>query len=70
MQSIDVRSACSFSSEVLLRILIAGTGLAPCTATCPGVYEYANMSADQWAKVSKRLEGMRSRRLIVAGPHD
>lgn len=66
MPTIAIQSACSFSPETLLRILIAGTKLRPCEATSPGVFEYGSIDMSDRLTVSKRLVDMCGRRLIVA----
>ena len=68
MPAITIQSACTFSPEALLRIAIAGTGLQPCTATLPGVFEYSNIDVGQWLIVRKRLADLQSRGLIVGSP--
>ena len=68
MPAIAIQSACSFSPDALLRIVIAGTGLQPCKATLPGVFEYSNIDVGQWVTVRKRLADLQSRGLIAAIP--
>ena len=65
MPTIALRSACAFASEVLLRFVIAGTGLRPCDTTRPGVFEYDTIEPSQWAAVSELQVDLHRRKLIV-----
>ena len=66
---IRISNSAAFSSDVLLRIVIAGTRLPPRTAVEPGVYDFSEVPTDVWEScvgtVSRRLQDLRDRGLCA-----